>query len=190
MSNQSEIVKSLCTISEMLTDRGITCVEKYISYSETEIEQLTSNRLVFHIDLDDIKMRIVYNLAQKFKYNEIKGMYKPEIKSYLFVSKEKVNANEVKKLEETFSDYQLFELKELTFNITKHHYVPKHELLLDEALIKEIESVYHLKSKNQLPLILKNDPMAKYLNAKPGQIVKVTRYSPTSGEHVVYRSCV
>lgn len=192
MSSRKEIIKSLCTISEMLTDRGVFDVANYINYSDAEVEAISNNKHMFHIDVTPISLRIVYNLGAKFRVNEVKSMLDLDnIKSYLFVSKEKINANELKKLQEAFTDYQFFELKELTFNITKHHYVPKHELIKqDDEVIKEIVSAYQIKTKSQLPLILKADPMAKYLNAKPGDIVKITRYSPTAGEHVVYRCCV
>jgi DNA-directed RNA polymerase I, II, and III subunit RPABC1 len=49
---------------------------------------------------------------------------------------------------------------------------------------------FMIKSKFQLPIILKTDAMAKYLGLKNGDIIKITRVSPTAGEYVVYRCCV
>lgn len=187
MNNKSDIVKSLCTISEMLTDRGVPDVEKYIRFGEDEAAIL-SNRL-FHIDVESANLRIIFTNS-KFKFAEIKAWVKPEINSYMIVSKEKANANELKKLDDVMQDYQVFELKDLTFNISKHRFVPKHELITDREEHNKIIAAYQIKTISQLPLILKTDPMARYINAKAGSVVKITRYSPTSGEHVVYRCCV
>jgi DNA-directed RNA polymerase subunit H (RpoH/RPB5) len=81
-------------------------------------------------------------------------------------------------------------MKELQFNKSTHCLVPKHELITDPDEIGQIIVDYQLRGVTQLPLILKTDPMAKYLYAKPGNVVKVTRVSPTCGTNVVYRAVV
>ncbi|MGC8648918.1 MAG: DNA-directed RNA polymerase subunit RpoH/Rpb5 C-terminal domain-containing protein [Candidatus Micrarchaeia archaeon] len=62
--------------------------------------------------------------------------------------------------------------------------IPKHRLL-DE---KEIEKV--LKKFNvtleKFPKIYENDPQAKKLNAKAGQMIEIKREDPT-GEYLYYR---
>lgn len=47
-------------------------------------------------------------------------------------------------------------------------------------------NIYQIKQKSQLPIILRTDPMAKYLDVKSGDVVKVTRISPSAGETIVY----
>lgn len=189
MNCKDEIVKSIKTLSEMLSDRGVLHIEKLENFSDAEINEYVNNLPIFNIDLEDCNIRIIYNINNKFKFNEIKKMFDKEFGLYIIVSKDKMNANEVRKCDELGIDYQCFELRDLQFNISKHIYVPKHELITDDNVINQIVVNYQLKSKTQLPLILKTDPMAKYLHAKPGNIVKITRYSPTSGEHIVYRCC-
>ncbi len=71
------------------------------------------------------------------------------------------------------------------FNVLNHELVPRHEILSD-AEAKKIMKKYGLVEK-QLPYLLIHDPVAKAVCAKPGQIVKVTRDSPTSGVVVTYR---
>jgi DNA-directed RNA polymerase subunit H len=74
------------------------------------------------------------------------------------------------------------------FDVLKHVYVPKHEILpkkeADEVLIR-----YNTKHA-QLPFIFLSDPALKNLMAKPGDIIKITRKSPTAGESVYYRYVV
>lgn len=71
------------------------------------------------------------------------------------------------------------------FDITKHDMVPKHELLgekeRDEALKKFGITL------RQLPRITDSDPMVKLLNAKIGDVVKITRKSETAGYAEYYR---
>jgi len=74
------------------------------------------------------------------------------------------------------------------FNMFDHVLVPKHILLSKE----EAEQV--LKELGvkpwQLPWIKASDPAAKALGAKPGDIIKIIRKSPTAGTSVAYRFVV
>ena len=85
---------------------------------------------------------------------------------------------------------QFFELREVMFNVTKHSLVPKHEVIDEEEEINSIVKRHNVKNKLQFPLILKTDPIARYYGMKPGNLVRVTRVSPSSGEYVMYRCCV
>ena len=71
------------------------------------------------------------------------------------------------------------------FDITKHDIVPKHELLNDKEK-EEVLKTFGIVLR-QLPRILDTDPMVKILNAKIGDVVKITRKSETAGEAVYYR---
>lgn len=84
---------------------------------------------------------------------------------------------------------QLFQLRELMYNPSKHELVPKHEKL-SEADAKNIMETYMIKSKTQMPLIHRTDVMARWLGLRHGDIVKITRYNETSGEYYYYRCCM
>ena len=74
------------------------------------------------------------------------------------------------------------------FNVLNHMNVPLHEVLAEDeskSLLKKYGIV-----KEQLPKIRSNDPAAKVINAQPGQIVRITRNSPTAGKAVAYRLTV
>ncbi len=74
------------------------------------------------------------------------------------------------------------------FNIFKHVLVPKHEILPREKT-KELLKEYHIKT-TELPRIRRYDPIAKLIGAKPGDVLKVTRKSPTAGKSISYRYVV
>ena len=70
--------------------------------------------------------------------------------------------------------------KQLQFNVTKHILVPNH-IKLDENEENFIIKKYNLKSKFQLPIILKNDPISRYYNYQSGDIIKIIKeYNETS----------
>ena len=72
--------------------------------------------------------------------------------------------------------------------ITDHIYQPKHEILPKEQG-EDVLRKYNTKP-NQLPYILQSDKGIEDLDPRPGDIIKITRKSPTSGESVYYRYVV
>jgi DNA-directed RNA polymerase subunit H (RpoH/RPB5) len=196
MSLAAQVTKSMLTLCEMMDDRGDLVVkEKLQQFLGGQIESLVSNKTIFTVDAGT--HRVLYALASKFKASDIKKYLDGEVEmtsveSIIIIVREKISSTNLKTLED-IKNVQVFELRELLFNISKHSLVPCHELIgtsLNEELIQEIIDKHNVKSRFQLPIILKTDPMARYLNAKPGNIIKITRYSPTSGEHIVYRCCM
>ncbi len=75
-----------------------------------------------------------------------------------------------------------------SFNIFEHVLVPKHEITTQEEREKVL-SDYRLQPY-QLPRLKTSDPAAKAIGAKPGDVVKVIRDSPTAGKYVSYRYVV
>jgi DNA-directed RNA polymerase subunit H (RpoH/RPB5) len=75
-----------------------------------------------------------------------------------------------------------------SFDLFKHELVPNQSIVgKDEA--KLVLNHYGI-SKPQLPRILREDPAAKVLGAKAGQIVRIERESPTAGNTFYYRLVV
>ncbi len=72
--------------------------------------------------------------------------------------------------------------------VPDHVYVPKHEIISK----KEAQAV--LKKYNckptELPLIFVTDPAILGLGVKPGDMIKISRKSPTAGESLYYRYVV
>lgn len=183
----AELVRSFITIKQMLSDRGMD-VSNLNAISDEELNIMASVNKIFVINVTDT-YKIVYYLNTKFKINDLIKKFETN-DNILLVFKEKINNLNIRNLKD-LSDVtiEIFMLKELQYNISHHSLVPKHEIVREETEIDAILAMYQLK-KNQLPIIQKTDPMARYLDVKSGEVVKITRNSPSAGQAIVYRYCV
>lgn len=69
--------------------------------------------------------------------------------------------------------------------VTEHFLVPKHELVPKERINEVIERFGVEFEK--LPGILKDDPVVEEIGAKRGDMIKITRTSPTAGRAIYFR---
>ena len=70
-------------------------------------------------------------------------------------------------------------------DVLKHELVPEHIILSDKEA-KEVLKKYNV-SIDQLPRIFDTDPVVRAIGAKPGQIIKIIRRSPTAKKSIAYR---
>ncbi len=73
-------------------------------------------------------------------------------------------------------------------DITKNEMVPKQTLLTDNEK-HELLNRYKITLR-QLPRIILNDPVIQHLGGKIGDIVKIVRKAPNTGESLYYRVVV
>jgi len=79
-------------------------------------------------------------------------------------------------------------MKASKFKVTDHELVPKHEVVPVDEAIKVLRELG--VRPDQLPLMRSSDPVAKEIGAKPGDLVRVIRNSPTAGKAIIYRYVV
>jgi DNA-directed RNA polymerase subunit H (RpoH/RPB5) len=200
MNIKDQLIQTWKTVVEMLMDRDILDenekqILKSIGHKELETLYKDKNRNIFNIDIHN-RIRIIYYVT-KFKIADFRQFIEnTDFEMYIVIMQDKLTTNNLKSIMEFEKKIekqhtmQFFELKELMFNITHHSLVPKHTVIRDEVEIEEIVKKYNLKSKLHLPLLLRTDPISRYYDIKSGQLVKIERISPSSGEYVVYRCCV
>ncbi len=78
--------------------------------------------------------------------------------------------------------------EKVSHKILEHELVPKHELLSKEEVVRVLRELG--VRPEQLPWIRASDPVARLLGAKPGDIIRVVRKSPTAGVSIAYRFVV
>jgi len=70
-------------------------------------------------------------------------------------------------------------------DILDHELVPTHVILSEsdvEKIFKDLDF-----EQEQLPKIKSDDPVVKSIDAKKGDVLEITRRSPTAGTFVTYR---
>jgi DNA-directed RNA polymerase I, II, and III subunit RPABC1 len=201
MTSIDIVYKTMQTIKEMLKDRNIN-IENIENFELNEIKtlfkidesssKLNATAMIAILDVNE-NFRIIFCLS-KFKFTDIKKyLIEEKINHVLVITKDKLTNTNYKSFEqEEYNniEYEYFIFNELMFNISKHVLVPKHEIIIDNQEVIDIMTEYKIKNKAQFPLISKDDPMSRYLNAKSGNLIRITRNSPTSGMYIVYRYCV
>lgn len=75
-----------------------------------------------------------------------------------------------------------------TLVVPEHVQVPMHEFATTEEI--EYQSNGSLSSLRRLQKILDSDPMAVWIGAEPGDLIRITRPSESSGVTLVYRYCI
>jgi DNA-directed RNA polymerase subunit H len=94
---------------------------------------------------------------------------------YTHAVKQSAKKKKIELLPKTFPAFDIFE----------HKLVPKHEILEDDEK-QELLTKYRVQPY-QLPQVSSSDPAAKAIGAKPGDILRIIRKSPTAGQHLAYR---
>uniref|UniRef100_A0A6C0D7Q1 RNA polymerase subunit H/Rpb5 C-terminal domain-containing protein n=1 Tax=viral metagenome TaxID=1070528 RepID=A0A6C0D7Q1_9ZZZZ len=83
-----------------------------------------------------------------------------------------------------------FQADSLVNDPRQHILVPKHELVKKED-ISALKKFLNIQSVANLPFIrFHQDIQVRLLGTVPGDVIKITRPSPSSGEETVYRVCV
>lgn len=75
-----------------------------------------------------------------------------------------------------------------SFEPMTHVFVPKHEILTKNEA-GEIMKRYNAKPE-QMPFVSVTDAVIRSISAKPGDLIRITRKSATSGEAFYYRYVV
>ena len=201
-----DIASIINNIKEMLVERGddISLFEEHeLSVDKEEYE---NDRNI--IEFQTSKTTVIFALTKKLrKYvmDELKN-YEGDINNFITNYGNKKNVilifnndtvsqpviTQLNKYDKLFQkndgQLQYFHAQQIMFNPTKHEYVPKH-IKLSEKEASDFMNEYMIKSKLYMPVILHNDPIAKWLGLKQGDIVKIVRYNENSGVSFYYRSC-
>ncbi len=132
-------------------------------------------------------MSEVEHLLEKLKYTEIIQFAKEEgIEPK--GNKEKLIAILSKKADEGKIRAFFKKARGSKADISEHKLVPKHEIISEKEL-KKVLDTHHCKITD-LPRIYDTDPIILKCGAKAGDVVKITRISPTAGQAYYYRLVV
>ena len=208
-----DLFRARNTVLEMFQDRGYKLTGYKSILSKQTFEQFKNLKNIdIHIKnyigktepfniLDTNKKLVRNDIYVKFLYTkkntpsyireiilDIYKMTKDINVKIILILKEKPNNTILKIIKDPrFCQLEIFWLKSLVFNITKHTYVPKHIPITDETEKQKLIDKFNISNFKQFPIILKTDPVNKYYNLKSGDLFKIIRKSMTSGISTVYR---
>ena len=194
-----EIALSLQHVAEMLRDRGddTTTFETEAAAIEparfyTELVQLeTDTTQIFYCLTKDALKDLIKELkeldptamVERWGHTRFIAIERPsQTNTSIFEEKDKG-------LLAQNGYFQLFDLKHLLYNPANHVYTPKHVKLTDDEVKALLES-YQLKNRFLLPSIMRTDIMARWLGLRHGDVVRITRHTPTSGDSDYFRCCM
>lgn len=185
------------TIIKIFVNRGFiekSNIDKYIK----KLIDTENNEYEYIINLDkstnyntEIKNKKIYIKFFDYKISSVneKSVIGEFIKEYDKEYKFIVVNDITSKTEDTILSFntqvEIFKYNELKSDKTEHDLVPRHEVLRKEEAEMVLES-YRTK-KRDMQFIRQNDPIAKYYNMKPGEIVRIYRPSPITCESISYR---
>mgnify|MGYP006108530465 CR=1 FL=1 len=202
MSLLDKIYKSRKTVIELMEDRGVN-MDKFKEYTINEVELMVSNMPKANKDISPVDITldkgiIKYILTPKIRVTNLMSLTNQILEDYsegdtiIFILRDKITSED--SIDEFFRNIytkekifvQFFHLDTLTFNVTNHSLVPRHEILSTEETNELIKSLYITDIK-KLPKINASDPISKYYGIKKGEVFRITRPSETSGISYYYR---
>lgn len=204
-SLNSKIYRSRNILLNILKQRGYD-ISDYYGFSITEVHSMYQ-----HQQLDMIlkhpktkrKIFVKYHLGSKLKgdgrqlYEYIDDLYELEQilsvdDELIIITKDKLNdslkniINQVYIKDKKFIN--IYNLNDYLFNILEHNMVPPHKPLTNEQK-KKIKKEYYITDESQFPEISRFDPVAQAIGLRPGQLVEITRSTPTAITTKYYRLC-
>ncbi|MFH0961705.1 MAG: DNA-directed RNA polymerase subunit H [archaeon] len=136
---------------------------------------------------DEGRFSEVEHLLEKLKYGEIIQFVKEEgIEAK--GNKEKLVAVILKKVPEEKIRAFFKQARGIKVDISEHRLVPQHEVIGEKELAALVAK-HHCKIAD-LPRTFDTDPMCLKVGARSGDVIKITRKSPTAGQAYYYRLVV
>ena len=185
LSDVSEIPAVVIKTRALLALRGFSVNElleyddRYVLHPTRESDDGLLKYVVWLLKEEKVVgVAIVRDLAKEMEETESqRGMlvggsrFTPASKKYAKISK-------VELVDGGYASFDLFE----------HELVPPH-VIAEETEIELVLNHYGI-NKTHLPRIQTRDPAARVLGARPGQVIRIERESPTAGVAFYYRLVV
>lgn len=205
------IYRSRLTLLDILDSRGYDTTP-YRKFSPQEIERMVvkANSLMMDLEPRDAaaslkKIRVIYflerlkqrlpKLIERLLGEDETIQVDPETTEVIVMTNDEIgdvfNNTAITSYNNRGLKISFFEILHLSaLNPLRNVRVPKHELVPKDEHDALLKSLF-LSSKSLLPIIrYHEDPIARCMGLVPGDIVKITRPSPSAGEYIIYRVCM
>lgn len=199
LTNPKRGLNVLTTLHEMLQDRAYTVtqpeskkIHDFLQNVEAAQTYYDSEENLFVAQKGTHTLRVMKPKEDKLaidtvrKYVERAEVEGPQCSILIIIQNITPAARQIV---QSCKQFELFYEKNLYRNITKHVYYVPHTALSDaeeQAVLKKYKC-----DKNNFPVLLKNDAVARYFNWKVGTMIKTeTRVGGASAPYITYRVVV
>jgi|688.fasta_scaffold495495_2 DNA-directed RNA polymerase I, II, and III subunit RPABC1 len=179
----SDIIKNISydDFKKMFNNKNIDL--KIVANDLEDIQEMERKNIYIHFQIDDTSFG--KNDLKKI-INDIYTKYETEDVLIILVLKDNPNTAVKKELKNTkYKNIEVFERKNLEFNVSKHILIPKHIKLTKEQG-QNVLDTYNC-TLEQLPKIFSSDPQIKYHGMRVGDICKIIRNTKENGIDIAYK---
>ena len=110
----------------------------------------------------------------------------------IIISKDKTNQTIKDLIEQLFIKdkkfVNIYNFHDYLFNVLEHEMQPKFRILSEEEKQK-IMKQYNITKDKEFPDISRFDPVSQAMGVRPGEVMEITRSSPTAVKSVYFRIC-
>ena len=200
--------KTRCILTEMLEYRGydISNISPFTTFTGTDkLDKLSINlskngKELIQVHYEVESTRTNHKKLTKRIEDIISKLESPEKSkdlTIIFLVRDGMTPSvkeAIRLLSEKYGVFiQIFPIRNLMYNCTKHRSVPQHIRITKteyEVYLQDFLDSLHIESLENLPKIFDTDPVAMFIGLRPGEMCKIIRPSMSAGEHIVYRYCV
>ena len=207
----SKIYKSRNIILNILKSRGFD-VDEWSDFSVTEVQAMFNSKeldMLLENPTTKKKVYVKYHLSGTKGGTSMSRLGTSHIYDYvddlfdiedvltsnddlIIISKDKTNQTIKDLIEQLFIKdkkfVNIYNFHDYLFNVLEHEMQPKFRILSEEEKQK-IMKQYNITKDKEFPDISRFDPVSQAMGVRPGEVMEITRSSPTAVKSVYFRIC-
>ena len=207
----SKIYKSRNIILNILKSRGFN-VDDWSDFSVTEVQAMFNSKeldMLLENPTTKKKVYVKYHLSGTKGGTSMSRLGTSHIYDYvddlfdiedvltsnddlIIISKDKTNQTIKDLIEQLFIKdkkfVNIYNFHDYLFNVLEHEMQPKFRILSEEEKQK-IMKKYNITKDKEFPDISRFDPVSQAIGVRPGEVMEITRSSPTAVKSVYFRIC-
>ena len=207
----SKIYKSRNIILNILKSRGFN-VDDWSDFSVTEVQAMFNSKeldMLLENPTTKKKVYVKYHLSGTKGGTSMSRLGTGHIYDYvddlfdiedvltsnddlIIISKDKTNQTIKDLIEQLFIKdkkfVNIYNFHDYLFNVLEHEMQPKFRILSEEEKQK-IMKQYNITKDKEFPDISRFDPVSQAMGVRPGEVMEITRSSPTAVKSVYFRIC-
>ena len=208
----SKIYKSRNIILNILKSRGLN-VDDWSDFSVTEVQAMFNRKeldMLLENPTTKKKVYVKYHLSGTKGGTSMSRLGTSHIYDYvddlfdieevltsnddlIIISKDKTNQTIKDLIEQLFIKdkkfVNIYNFHDYLFNVLEHEMQPKFRILSEEEKQK-IMKQYNITKDKEFPDISRFDPVSQAIGVRPGEVMEITRSSPTAVKSVYFRICI